>query len=90
MFQSHAIEVAGVFAGAAVNASGTTSARFGFVAVDPRVEDLDGSEWPTLPDLKRVVSHLLNTGRLPPGYRRPVQDSGRQVPYAWMEQTRDM
>jgi len=67
MFQSHVIEVAGTFAGAAVNACGTASERFRFVAVDPRVEDLDGSEWPTLPDLKRVVSYLLTTGRLPFG-----------------------
>ncbi len=74
MFQSHVIEIAGTFAGAAVNAGGTAPERFRFVAVDPRVEDLDGSEWLTLPDLKRVVSHLLTTGRLPPGHGRPDQD----------------
>ena len=65
MFQSHVIEVAGTFAGAAVSAYGNTSEMFRFVAVDPRVEELDGSSWSTLPDLKRVVSHLLTTGRLP-------------------------
>ncbi len=62
MIQSHVIEIAGTFAGAAVNTSGT----FRFIAVDPRVEELDGSVWPTLPDVRRVVGHLLTTGRLPP------------------------
>jgi hypothetical protein len=62
MIQSHVIEIAGTFAGAAVKHSGT----FRFIAVDPRVEELDGSVWPTLPDVQRVVGHLLTTGRLPP------------------------
>jgi hypothetical protein len=62
MIQSHVIEIAGTFAGAAINASGT----YRFIAVDPRVEELDGSVWPTLPDVRRVVGHLLTTGRLPP------------------------
>ena len=61
MQQSHVIEVAGRFAGAAVSASG----KFRFVAIDPRVEELDGSEWPSLADVHRVVGHLLTTGRLP-------------------------
>jgi hypothetical protein len=61
MQQSHVIEVAGRFAGAAVHASG----KFRFVAIDPRAEELDGSEWPSLADVRRVVSHLLATGRLP-------------------------
>lgn len=62
MHQSHVIEVSGQFAGAAVSHEG----RFRFIAVDPRVEELDDSLWPTLPDVQRVVGHLLNTGRLPP------------------------
>ena len=61
MQQSHVIEVAGRFAGAAVSDSG----KFRFVAIDPRVEELDGSEWPSLADVQRVVGHLLTTGRLP-------------------------
>jgi hypothetical protein len=59
--QSHVIEVSGQFAGAAVSSNG----KFRFVAVDPRVEELDGSEWRSITDVRRVVSHLLTTGRLP-------------------------
>lgn len=61
MRQSHIIEVSGNFAGAAVTHDG----RFRFIAVDPRVEDLDDSIWPSLPDVQRVVRHLWTTGRLP-------------------------
>ena len=67
MLQSHVIEIGGTFAGAAVDAAG----RFRFIAVDPRVEELDGSVWPTLPDVRRVVGHLLTTGRLPPARTSP-------------------
>ena len=55
MFQSHVIEVTGRFAGVAVTAAG----RFRFVAVDPRLSDLDGSEWPSLADVRRVVGRAL-------------------------------
>jgi hypothetical protein len=61
MIRSHVIEVSGQFAGAAVSQRD----QFRFVAVDPRVEDLDGSLWPSLQDVHRVVGHLLTTGRLP-------------------------
>jgi hypothetical protein len=62
MRESHIIEVAGKFAGAAVTHDG----RFRFIAVDPRVEELDDSIWSSLPDVQRVVQHLWTTGRLPP------------------------
>jgi hypothetical protein len=62
MYQSHIIDISGTFAGAAIAASG----KFRFIAVDPRVADLDQSEWQTLGDVHRVVGHLLTTGRLPP------------------------
>ncbi len=62
MISSHVIEVAGIFAGAAVNYSG----NYRFVAVDPRVRELNGSEWPSLRDVRRVVGNLLANGRLPP------------------------
>lgn len=68
MHQSHIIEVSGQFAGAAVDHAGA----FRFIAVDPRVEDLDGSLWPTLPDVRRVVGHLMKTGRLPDRPRPPA------------------
>ena len=61
MHQSHVIEVSGQFAGTAITHSGA----FRFVAVDPRVEELDESIWPSLPDVQRVVGHLLTTGCLP-------------------------
>jgi hypothetical protein len=61
MHQSHVIEIAGAFAGAAVPQSG----KYRFIAVDPRVDELDGSLWPTLPGVRRVVGHLLTTGTLP-------------------------
>jgi hypothetical protein len=67
MHQSHIIEVGGVFAGAAVNVSG----RFRFVAVDPRVEELDLSDWPSLPDVERVVKHLFSNGKLPSSTEAP-------------------
>jgi len=62
MFQSHVIEVGGIFVGAAVR----MPERFRFIAVDPRVEELDHSEWSSLADVRRVVGHLIHTGRLPP------------------------
>ena len=66
MRSSHVIEIHGTFAGAAVSSAN----RFRFIAVDPRVEDLDGSEWATLADIRRVAGHLLTTGRLPPRLQR--------------------
>jgi hypothetical protein len=61
MYESHIIDISGTFAGAAISASG----KYRFIAVDPRVADLDQSEWKTLGDVRRVVGHLLTTGRLP-------------------------
>lgn len=61
MHQSHVIDVGGRFAGAAVSHGD----GFRFIAVDPRTDDLDGSLWPTLPEVRRVVGHLISTGRLP-------------------------
>ncbi len=63
MHQSHVIEVSGRFAGAAVTHGG----EYRFVAVDPRVNALDGSLWPTLPDVQRVVRRLLATTQAAPG-----------------------
>ncbi len=71
MFQSHVIEVDGCFVGAAIAYSG----KFRFVAVDLRTEELDGSEWPSLADIRRVVRHLVVTGSLPPA--RPQAGSHR-------------
>ena len=62
MFKSHIIELNGHFVGVAI----TASQGFQFIAVDPRVADLDGSEWPSLADVPRLVSRELNRGVVPP------------------------
>ncbi len=74
MRQSHVIEVSGQFAGAAVSHDG----RYRFIAVDPRVEELDDSLWPSLPDVHRVVGQLLRTGRLPAP--QPYRADGSRLP----------
>lgn len=63
MFQSHVIEIDGRFVGAAI----AYSEKSRFVAVDPRVEELDGTEWGSLGDVQRITRHLLATG----SWRRP-------------------
>lgn len=57
MLQSHVVEIAGVFAGAAIASAG----RFRFVAVDPRVRRLDGTEYMSLDALGRAARRLLVT-----------------------------
>lgn len=61
MLKSHVIEVDGAFVGAAV----LLSDGYRFVAADLRVEEIDGSLWPSLQDARRVARHLFETGRLP-------------------------
>ena len=61
MIQSHVIEVNGAFVGAAVR----HEHGYRFVAVDLRVEELDGSVLPSLADTQRLAASLLATGRLP-------------------------
>ena len=61
MIQSHVIEVNGTFVGAAVR----QGQGFRFVAVDLRVEELDGTVLPSLADTRRLAGSLLTTGRLP-------------------------
>jgi hypothetical protein len=63
MIQSHVIEVDGAFLGAAVR----QERGYRFIAVDLRMEELDGSVWPTLADTQRLARSLLTTGRLPQG-----------------------
>ena len=60
MLQSHVIEIDGAFVGAAVRQMG----GFRFVAVDMRLEDLDGSLWPSLADVRRVARRLAVSGRV--------------------------
>jgi hypothetical protein len=66
MIQSHVIEVDGTFLGAAIQ----QERGYRFLAADLRVEELDGSVWPSVADARRLARCLLTTGRLP---QRPVQ-----------------
>ena len=60
MFQSHVVEVNGVFIGAAV----PTEGGFRFRAVHPQVDDLDGFKFPSLDTLRHATGYLFRTGRL--------------------------
>ena len=62
MFKSHVIEVNGHFVGAAV----AIAEGFRFIAVDHRAADFDGSVWPSLADVQRLVSRELNRGAVLP------------------------
>jgi hypothetical protein len=62
MFKSNIIEFNGHFVGVAVTAANGLR----FIAVDPRVADLDGSVWPSLADVQRLVSRELNRGAVLP------------------------
>jgi hypothetical protein len=55
MLQSHVIEVDGTFVGAAVR----LDRGYRFIATDMRLDDLDGSIWPTLADVQRLARHTL-------------------------------
>ena len=61
MFQSHVVEVAGRVAGAAVS----SQSGLRFIAIDPRLEEIDGSAWHSLSALRSAADHLLRTGSLP-------------------------
>jgi len=61
MIRSHVVDIAGVFAGAAIR----KPTHFEFVAVHPRLSGIDRSEWPSLSDLRRAASYVMTTGRLP-------------------------
>ena len=64
MLQSHIITIDGVFVGVAVR----LDRGFRFVATDIRMDDLDGSLWPSLEHVQRLAGQLFRTGRfgLPP------------------------
>jgi len=59
MLQSHVIEIDGTFVGAAIR----LEQGFRFVATDIRLEELDGSTWPSLADVQRLARQLYRTGR---------------------------
>jgi hypothetical protein len=60
MLQSHVIEIDGVFVGAAIRLHN----GYRFVAVNVKLDDLDGSIWPTLADIRRLARRFYFAGRL--------------------------
>jgi hypothetical protein len=60
MLQSHVIDIDGAFVGAAVR----LDRGYRFIATDIRLDDLDGSIWPTLADVKRLARELYLTSRI--------------------------
>jgi hypothetical protein len=56
--QSHVIEIDGRFVGAAVR----LDRGYRFIAVDYRLEDLDGTIWPSLDDVQRLARRLYLNG----------------------------
>lgn len=60
MLQSHIIEIDGAFVGAAVR----LDTGYRFIATDIRMDDLDGTTWPSLADVKRLAHRLFRNGNL--------------------------
>jgi hypothetical protein len=63
MLQSHVIDIDGAFVGAAVR----LDTGYRFIAIDMKLEELDGSVWPTLADVQRLARRLYNSGRVQAG-----------------------
>jgi hypothetical protein len=58
MLQSHVIEIDGAFGGAAVR----LDTGYRFIATDIRMDELDGTTWPSLADIQRLAHRLFRTG----------------------------
>lgn len=65
MLQSHVIDIDGAFVGAAVR----LDAGYRFIATDMRLDELDGSVWPSLADVKRLARRMYLAGRILPPQR---------------------
>jgi hypothetical protein len=59
MLRSHVIDVDGAFVGAAVRLNN----GYRFIATDIKLDDLDGSIWPTLDDVQRLARQIYLDGR---------------------------
>lgn len=68
MLQSHVIEIDGTFVGAAVR----LDSGYRFIATDIRLDELDGTIWPTLADVKRLARRLFLTGGFADPARAPA------------------
>jgi len=62
MLQSHVIDIDGAFVGAAVR----LDKGYRFIATDMKLDDLDGSIWPTLAEVQRLARRIYLGGRLTP------------------------
>jgi hypothetical protein len=62
MLQSHVIDVDGAFVGAAIR----LDKGYRFIATDIKLDDLDGSIWPTLADVQRLARQIYLGSRLLP------------------------
>jgi hypothetical protein len=60
MLQSHVIDIDGAFVGAAVR----LDKGYRFIATDMKLDDLDGSIWPTLADVQRLARRIYLGGRV--------------------------
>jgi hypothetical protein len=60
MLQSHVISIDGAFVGAAVR----LDEGYRFVATDIRMDELNGTWWPTLQDVQRRAHLLYRTSGL--------------------------
>jgi hypothetical protein len=58
MLQSHVIDIDGTFVGAAVR----LDTGYRFIATDLKLDDLDGSIWPTLADVQRLARRIYLGG----------------------------
>jgi hypothetical protein len=67
MLQSHVIEIDGAFVGAAVRLDN----GYRFIATDVKLEDLDGSIWPSLNDVRRLARRIYLGGRVSYTVRAP-------------------
>jgi hypothetical protein len=76
MLQSHVITIDGAFVGAALR----LDADYRFIAVDIRMDDLDGTIWPSLADVQRLAHRLYRTGRLDDPSRLPTAISAQPPP----------
>jgi hypothetical protein len=66
MLQSHVIDIDGAFVGAAVR----LDSGYRFIAIDMKLDELDGSTWPTLADVHRLARRIYLGGRLAPSQVR--------------------
>ena len=70
MIRSHVVDIAGVFAGAAIK----QPTHFEFVAVHPRASAIDRNEWRSLSELRRAAAYVMTTGRVPERHHMQVQE----------------